>query len=646
MRGRSAITIALMLGGCLLAAIPTRGDTERLKAPLETVPDAQPYLFTIPAPRGLILDRHGEVLARSRTIQRASLVLSELDLEDPDEASHFVLDTLSLIDDGEMLLGNLNYERLADHLEHRALLPLTFTHPLTEEQKTLLLESPLAEALRFETEYMRDYPAGKTACHVVGFVTREGPRPFGPVLPLEPLWPPVLGREGVESTLDDILKGDDGILNVLFEKDGEVRREQLIKEPKPGESLVLTLSLAMQKLAEKILVNYGRPGAVVAVDATSGDILALASNPGFDLSQFVDGISADAYAAIQQEDGDPFFPRAFAGQYPPGSTYKPIVSLAALHLGPIHGAATLYACGPTLEVSGRTFHNWNNSEFGYYDVRQAIMRSTNTWFYQAGINTGSTSILQTSKLFGLGVKPMVPLDNVALGNLPGDVAGNRAVANLSIGQGALLVSPLQMALAMGGLANGSYLPAPRLVLQTQTPPPTEKVVRITSTARGQTFPYRSSDMRLVHQGMWGVVNSERGTGGRARMDWPQVYGKTGTAEWTNEGEERTLSWFTGFVNAFNPRIAFAVVCEGKKGESLSGGKVAAPMAGEFLRAIYGNPKTYQEVIPSRPANLPIVYYQNPPTYQAIPAFRRYRPPVNTERRRSRSNFPSGWGFRR
>lgn len=629
-----------------MASLPAWGeDSEQLKAPLLTDPDARTFLFSIPAPRGLIVDRNGEVLARNRIIKRAAVLLEEVEIEDRDELAHYILDTATLVDaEQDVLLGNLDYDAIHDHLEQRPLLPLTISNPLTDEQVTALQESELGHALQIQTEYSREYPLGKTASHVIGFVTRNEPRPFGPILPQEPLWPRVAGREGVEFTLNNTLSGQDGILSVLFDQDGEVRKEQIIRKPRPGETLVLTLNIKMQQLAEEILAKHGRPGAVVAMDSATGDILALASYPSFDLSQFVDGISAQDFAAIQKEPGDPFFPRAFAGQYPPGSTYKPIVSLAGLHLGPIRGAVTLYACGPSLDISGRTFHNWNSTETGYYDVRQALMRSTNTWFYQAGINTGSGPILETSRQFGLGSAPRVPLENVATGNVPEKVVGNRAIANLSIGQGSLLVSPLQMAIAMSGISNGSYLAAPRLVLQTQSPPPNEHVTVVNPAVRASSLPYNSSDMRLVHQGMWGVVNAARGTGGRAGMDWPQVYGKTGTAQWTKDGEERTLSWFTGFVNAFNPRIAFAVVCEGGKGESLSGGKVAAPMAGEFLKTVYKSSSTYTVEVPDRPRSLPVVYYEPPEIPVAMPAVRGHQPPVNTGRRPS--SLPFGWGVRR
>jgi len=647
MMNQSATGILLTVGVLCAALGPVWADSERLKSPVLTDPDAQTYLFSIPAPRGLILDRTGEVLARSHSIKRAGLLFNHLEIENPEDTAHFALDMMSLLDEEGVMLGNVDEDYIREHLEMRPLLPLIITKPLTDEQIAKLEESELASGLNIYTEYSRAYPLGSTACHVIGFVTREGPRPFGPILPQEPLWPPSKGREGVEDTMDEVLRGKDGIISVVFDDNGKIRKEQLIRKPEPGESVILSLNLKMQELAEKILAENDRPGALVAIDATTGDVLALASNPGYDLGQFVNGISQEDFHAIQNADGDPFFPRAYAGQYPPGSTYKPIVSLAAMHLGPVRGSATLYACGPSLTISGRAFHNWNTTESGYYDVRQALMRSTNTWFYQAGINTGGDPILQTSKVFGLGTAPDIPLDNVAAGNLPERVVGGRAIANLSIGQGSLLVSPLQMAMAMGGIANGSYLPKARLVLQTQSPPPVESVADVNMPKREHALPYNSQDIRLVHQGMWGVVNASRGTGGRASVDWPQVYGKTGTAQWTKEGGKRTLSWFTGFINGFNPRIAFAVVCEGREGETLSGGRMAAPMAGEFLRTIYKDADAYHVDMPKRPSSLPVVYYEQQKVPVAtLPSMRDFRPPVNRNRDDRKPSFPFGWGVRR
>jgi len=486
-----------------------------VEAPILSDPNTETRLFTIPAPRGLIVDRFGEVLAGNRSEET----------------------------DGKVI-------------------------------------------------FLRDYPAGESACHVTGYVSPQDPRKME-----EPLWPLVSGRSGLEKTRDSDLTGQDGLLSVVYPPDGAPPRKQVVRAPVPGKTLVVSLNAKMQKLADQLLAKGGRPGAFVVMDALTGEVLVLVSRPGFDPNQFVPSISADAFAKLSQDPAQPFFPRAYAGNFPPGSVFKPMVALAALQ----GGASAYYQCGPSLTIAGREFKNWSKDDYGTFDVRAALMRSCNTWFYQAALDTGGANILSTARAFGIGQKPALELEGVSAGFLPEKETSPHGLANLSIGQGQTLVSPLQMAVAMCGFANGYFLPNPHLVRQVQTAAEHPEVLEAASTEPGSRFQYPAFQTQRVRDGMKAVANDARGTGFAAHLDWPLLFGKTGTAQWSKDGAARTLAWFTGFVEAREPFMAFAIMCEGAPGESISGGKEMAPLAGEFFKTVYGDPDTYRVTVPVRPA---------------------------------------------
>lgn len=552
------------------------------QAPVLTNTEAESYLFTIPAPRGLIVDRTGEPLATNEVHEQASVRLSALQTKSVEEA---LLKISELHPELQIGLS----EQVKAHWEHRRNLPYAINASWTAQPETQYFET--------EKIYRRSYPHGSSAAHLIGYISRETNHLSGPIHSREPLWPLVKGRAGIEEAFDGQLRGSDGLLSVIYREDG-TKEQQVVTSPVPGSTVVLAMNLQMQQLAERLLAENGRAGAFVALDAATGDILAAASHPTFSPGEFVPSMSEAQYQALASDPKAPFFPRPWAGQYPPGSIFKPFSALGGMNAGVIRGLSTLCPCESSYEVAGRKFHNWSDKNEGWMDVRTALMRSCNTWFFQVAEKSGSLPILATASDFGLGAKPAFPLTGTSAGRLPSETGGAQAAANLSIGQGDLLVSPLQMALAMAGIANGGYVPKPRLILQIQNPPPQESVKMAFPVQRAVDLDYRSLDLRYVRQGMWGVVNRPNGTGTAARMDWPHVLGKTGTAQWSKDGEERSLVWFAGYVNSNAPQIAYVVMLEGESEESIFGGSTAAPVAGEFLRTVYADPDTYGIQIPS------------------------------------------------
>lgn len=576
--------------------------TEEADAPVLTNQSARVHHFSIPAPRGMITDRDGRPLATTKAAVRCAIRLAAFGTEDDSfqDASEAIAKELERL---RSALPEVELPAEADlrkHWEHRRSVPMVFGQPLNDAQEKAFAEFRAGTAFVAETVYLRSYPAGKTTAHLVGYVTSERPDQHGPMAETEPRWPQVSGRTGLEAAFDEQLAGEDGLISEVFHTNGATLERQILEKGMPGKTFVTTLSLPMQELATRILDESERPGAFVVVDASSGDVLVSASNPSFDPEELSRGVSPGRYQEIVDHPAQPLFNRPISGAYPPGSIFKPFVALAALDRGVVNGLATRFDGPASLEIDGRTFRNWSDQPEGPLDVRFALLRSSNTWFYQAGIYTGGDPIRSAAQTFGLGQAPSLPVNAVEAGSLPSsrNLSVNQAVANFSIGQGDLLVSPVQAALAMAGLAHGRSVPQARLILQQQDPLGTQ-VVGYDPPRQSQMINFRGYDLNLVRAGMWGVVNHERGTGKAAALDFPQVYGKTGTAQWSVNGGEQALAWFAGFLTLKDGPVAFAVMTEGSDGERLFGGKNAAPMAGEFLRTIVADPAKYGIGIPER-----------------------------------------------
>jgi len=613
---------------------PPLDDPALRSAPIRSDRSLRTQLFRIPAPRGLILDRYGNPLAQTRATEYLAVNLLALQpsgsLADAIAAVQTTLPEALGLEDPLYSLAEL-----ATHWEHRPHVPFPLSKPLTPEVANEL--RPLVDAserLVLKTIYVREYPSGIAHGHIVGYTRPSMPFQHGPVGDPENLWPRSEGVLGLESAFDEPLRGKDGLTSYVYTEFGQLHDVELVAPPVPGDTLVTTLNRPMQELAYRLLEKNKRPGALVAVDSITGDILAMASFPSFDPNLFVGGVEKSAYESLLEDPDNPLFPRAFQAAYPPGSTFKPFVALAAMDRGVISGEYTRLGVPPSVEIDGRSFRNWHTKHEGLLDVRYALLRSSNTWFYQAGILTGGLPILQTARTYGFGMDPGLPISSVS-GSLPEprNVAARQAVANLSIGQGEVLATPLQLCIAMAGLSVGTYAPRPRLVVQTQDPL-TNAVKTTNAPGKHAVIHTRASDRNAVRAGMWGVVNHSSGTGRAAAHDRPQVYGKTGTSQWSSGGKRLNLAWFAGYVGSDKPRIACTVLVEGRAGETLSGGRDAAPIAREFVETIYADTETYQvEITVEDPANP--MERTSPPALR--PDLTRAAPP---ERERART-IPAG-----
>ncbi|HEX8312354.1 MAG TPA: penicillin-binding protein 2 [Chthoniobacteraceae bacterium] len=562
----------------------------------ETQKTARTYLLSIPAPRGQIVDRNGAPLAQTRVSynlaiafptpltmnERAVLAFAQQQVA---RAQTLIARPITLSRDGVL-----------KHYKNRGVLPYVIAQDL-QPPEIEAVERDKSGSLTLQPIYQRHYPNGALAGHVIGYAGRGGKMPDGPIENNELLWPNAEGRDGLEQSFDDQLQGKFGQYNISFDPKGAKATEQISIPPQPGYNVVTTLDVRIQRLCEEALDKGLKRGAMVVLDPNNGDVLALASWPPINPNDFVPNISAEKFKALQDDTDIPLLPRAFRSAYPPGSVFKVFVGLAAMQTGKI-GPEDQFSCPPSLAIGNLTFRNWKKVDSGSLNFADALMQSCNTWFYQVGMRLGSRPITDYSLQVGLGARTGIPLNAEADGRIPSDEYMmkvykrrmlNGDVANFSIGQGDTLVSPLQMAQAMGVIGNGGTFYQTRLVQQVQSLD--DQIVNAYNLrARGQV----AMDKRVLatlKQGLVQVVAGRAGTAGRAAVPGIAVAGKTGTAQWGPKNRERTAAWFAGFAPAENPKYAFAVVYEGEaNNDDVHGGTQAAPIAGRVLRELFKSEK--------------------------------------------------------
>lgn len=573
------------------AEAPAPAKKKDLSASWKTQKEARTLRLSIPAPRGQIVDRNGITFAQNRVVSYLALNFPFMEGATSEKILAFAHGRIEAVN---RLLGTkwtIPDDRLISHYQHRRWLPLVFSieeglnQEITADQQAKL-KPLLDQGLLLQPAYLRFYPREDAACHVIGYTGKTRPLPLGPIVDGDPLFEEMDGREGLELSFDASLKGQAGEINLLFDPDGKLLADEVLRRPTPGNNVVTTIDFNLQKYAENALKVHARNGgAMVVMDVRNGDILAIASNPGFNLNEFIPGIHHDRFEQLSNDPRLPLFPRSFRGEYPPASTFKIVTSLGALESGRIT-ASTSFNCATAIQIGDRVFHNWNKNEEGAMNVITAIKRSCNTWFYQAAISAGADPITAMAQRMGFGERTGIPLKAEGRGYVPTN-ADHRILsgelANISIGQGRVLVTPLQTCQCMAALADGVNMPQPRLVKQVQNL--SDVVVDAFEPRVRQRVNLRPDARDAVVKGMIAVVSGEGGTGHNAAIKQAQIAGKTGTAQW-KINKDQNLAWFTGFLPATQPILAFAVLYEGRPGERVSGGGIAAPIVREVFTKWY------------------------------------------------------------
>jgi penicillin-binding protein 2 len=334
------------------------------------------------------------------------------------------------------------------------------------------------------------------------------------------------------------------------------------------------------------------------MDPNTGEILAMASQPGFNPNEFVPVVKKEVFDKYSNDEAAPLIPRAYRSAYPPGSTFKVFVGFAALETEKIT-PENRFDCPTAITIGDHTFKNWKKSGAGSLNFVQALTQSCNTWFYQVALKIGADPIIEYAHRLGLGKRTGIPIYAESEGNIPTDDYMMRVhkraikrgdVANMAIGQGDILITPLQMTQALSVIASTGKFHQTRLVKQVQSLD--NKVVAAYPDRLRESIPVTPQIDKALRRGLQNVVYDGQGTAHSARVKGVRVAGKTGTAQWGPESKQRTAAWFAGFVPAENPEYAFAALYEGEPNDdSVHGGSHAAPLVSKVFREVYKLRKT-------------------------------------------------------
>ncbi len=592
-----ALHCLLIIGGAVSAwaqqpILDNTGMVENPKPTWETQKKARTYVLGIPAPRGQVTDRNGNPLAQSRLSYNLAISFpTPLDWNDT-KVLEFAKQQITLAGG---LLGrtiDIKDDAILNHYKNRGLLPLDVVEDLSP-QELGVVQKGITPTLILRQTYVRFYPNGPLAGHIVGYTGREAPLSVRPIENNDLIFPESEGREGLEQIFDNELRGQLGKLYVTFDPNGQKMSERIAKQPVPGYNVVTTIDENLQRICENVLEKNCKRGAIVVIDPNNGEILAMASWPGFNPNEFVPVVKKDVFDKYNTDESNPLVPRAFRSAYPAGSTYKTFVGLAALETGKIK-PDTEFSCPPALGVGNFTFHNWKKTDAGSLNFVEALTQSCNTWFYQCALKVGAAPIIDYSAKLGLGKKTGIPLRFENAGNIPTDEYMLRVhkrkilsgdVANMAIGQGDILITPLQMAQAMGVIAAAGQFHQTRLVKQIQTLD-NRVVAAYPDRIRGE-FAVTPEILEQLRKGLVAVTEGGQGTAHRAQVKGIKVAGKTGTAQWGPKDKQRTAAWFAGFMPADNPQYAFAALYEGEPNDNtIHGGSHAAPLIGKVFKQVY------------------------------------------------------------
>jgi penicillin-binding protein 2 len=527
------------------------------------------------APRGKILDRDGRVIVDNHS--SFSLILSRENLK-PDHLRP-IADGLNI--DQDDLVARLRRFRNRPTYE-----PIIIKEELTRGELSFVEAHRDPETFP-EMELIhaqkRLYPRDGLGAHVIGYIGEVSENELNTAEFIDYEQGDVVGKQGIERQYNKILMGIDGQRQDVVDNRGRVREPLGFKEAVPGKPLQLTIDLDLQAVAE--LAMEGRRGAVVALDPRTGEVLAMVSRPAYDPNRFAGRILAKDWKEIIENPEKPMLNRAIQSRLAPGSTFKPIMAIAGLEAGVITDDFRV-SCGGGASFYGRYFRCHQKGGHGTVDLRKAIAQSCDVFFYTVANKLGIDLIAQYAEMAGLGKKTGIDLPHESDGLVPSTRWKMRTfrqkwyageTISVGIGQGALEVSPLQLAHAIGGLATGGVWQKPHLVLD-----------------QGSKDPARKADLKIenvlkVIDGMHAVVNGG-GTGARARIPGIEVCGKTGTSQLASnellKGSAlgRTMkdnAWFVGFAPHHSPEIVVVALFEA--GEH---GNLAAPIVRDVIKAYF------------------------------------------------------------
>ncbi|HTN42635.1 MAG TPA: penicillin-binding protein 2 [Nitrospiria bacterium] len=553
----------------------------------------------IQPPRGLIFDRHGELLANN--VPSFNLYLVSEDISDKkgvlDQLARFIQ-----VDRSEL------ERRITSRKNNVPYMPTKVKEGLS------LREVALIESHRLDLagtilvpEPQRNYLYGPLAAHLLGYVGEISPAQLQESGNEDTLPGTSVGQSGIEKTYDTQIRGEVGEKIIEVDAVGHEMKVLRVQEPASGDDVYLTIDLNVQKAAEEALGKNA--GTIVAIDPRNGEILAMVSHPAFDPNQLSQSLSTADWEALSSDPGHPLTNRAIQGQYPPGSTFKLVVSSAALETKEVTPEEPILCTGG-MPFGRRVYKDWKRGGHGIIDLHSAIVQSCDVYFYEMGRRLGIDRLADYAFRYGLGQPTGVELASEKSGVIPTSQWKLRAkgepwypgeTLSAAIGQGFVTVTPIQLADLIGTVAMSGARFQPHLI----------KAIRDRATGRLYEFPpvelgrvdLAKKTYTALRQALSGVVSEPHGTGASARSQFVTIAGKTGTAQVVEEKagvETKSLpkelqdhAWFIAFAPVEDPRIAVAVLVE----HGGHGGETAAPPAKRVIEEYLKNdrPENHQQL---------------------------------------------------
>jgi len=532
------------------------------------------------APRGLIIDREGTVLAENIASFKASIIR--------ENCKNFDLSCLRIARLLKLEKDVLK-ERIKKYESLPSFKPIIVKDNLTKEEVFLIegrkLEFP---ELILQTEPKRFYPLGSFAAHILGYLQEISEKDIKSGIYKERRLADLVGKTGLEKEYDSLLRGTDGqhieVVDSVGRSRGVITRRNSIH----GYNLKLTLDFDLQKKAEELLA--GKEGAVVILDARNGEVLALASYPTYDPNKFINRFTPEEWLDLVNNAEFPLENRAIRGLYAPGSVFKLTIALGALDLKLIT-ENTLISCRGKIQIYGHPFSCWLKQGHGLIDLKTAIKDSCNIYFYNLGKKLGIEEIARYAAEFSFGAKTEIDLPEEKEGLIPSPEWKRKArslpwypgeTILVSIGQGPLLVTPLQVAVHTAFIANRGIRVYPHL-LRSYFAPRTKEEKVVPNLRNSHNIVVKQSSFEKVIKGMWMAVN-KGGTAKLAEVEGFNVCGKTGSTQLIGTIKEKgsskirrkikSHSWFTGFAPKEKPEVVITVLVE----HGGLGGEIAAPLA--------------------------------------------------------------------
>ena len=520
-------------------------------------------IVPIEGPRGNIFDRNGKPMVTSRLSFDVAIIYQEL--RDLPKLKNLLERVLGMSDD--------EIDRSLHKALARPYAPVTIAEDVDKDKAITLEEASMdVSGIVIQTRSKRNYLYNQIGSHVFGYLGEiteeelEGLKDYGYRMR------DLIGRDGIEKYYDSSLRGVDGGTQIEVDSRGHQTRVLGLKEPSAGKDLYLTIDAQFQSFCDKLLGENN--GAIIVIDPNDGAVLALVSHPEFDPNIFIKPDTTSQRANLLTDNaGRPLSNRAISGLYPPGSVFKVVTASSALNTKRIT-PSTRFFCPGSYRLGKAKFDCWKEGGHGSQNITGGLMNSCNVFFYNTGRAVGPDLIEAFAKLFGFGRLTGIDLPDEVKGIVPGRVWKRihkndnwyeGETLNYAIGQGYLLVTPIQVLDMMAVMANSGSLVKPYLVKRTR--PNDRSVGRVgnsdISAAKPRSIGLKESTIREVRKGLFEVVNNENGTGKRAKIEGAVVAGKTGTAQ---NPQGKTHAWFAGFAPYEGARICVVVFLEhGGKG---------------------------------------------------------------------------------